>query len=106
MWVDTGITLASGDGLVMRASGQWANTSPHVPYDANGLSNTWPGTVLESANIGSLIGRVGGVTFPVGAYYSNSSPASGRLYLSMNDVPGTYADNWGRVSVTISYVAN
>lgn len=106
MWVDTGITLASGDGLVMQASGQWANTTPHVSYDAKGLDNTWPGTVLESANIGSLIGSVGGVIFPVGAYYSDGSPASGRLYLSMNDVPGTYSDNWGQVSVKISYGRN
>jgi hypothetical protein len=106
MWVDTGITLASGNSLIMQASGQWANTTPHAPYGPNGLNNTWPGTILESANIGSLIGSIDGFIFPVGAYYSGNSPASGRLYLSINDVPGTYSDNWGQMSVRISYRDN
>lgn len=106
MWVDTGITLADGESLVMQANGQWANSTPHVPYGPNGLNNTWRGTVLETANNGSLIGKVGSSMFPIGAYYSGYSPASGRLYLSMNDVPGTYSDNWGTVSVQITYGGN
>lgn len=103
MWIDTGIVLGEGEKLIMQASGQWANSTPHTPYGPNGLNNTWPGTILESANNGSLIGKVNGVVFPVGANYSGYSPASGKLYLSMNDVPSTYSDNFGAVSVRISY---
>ncbi len=107
MWVDTGVTLSQGETLEIQASGLWANSGDNPKaYGPNGLNNSWPGTLLESANNGSLIGRVGGVIFAVGANYSGRSPSSGRLYLSMNDVPGTYSDNSGSVIARVSHYRN
>lgn len=103
-WVDTGVTLSEGERFSIEASGAWANSGENPgTYGPNGLNNTWPGTVLDSANNGSLIGKVNGTVFPVGEHFSGYAPVSGRLYLSMNDVPGTYGDNLGSVVARVTH---
>jgi tetratricopeptide (TPR) repeat protein len=84
-WFDTGITLTKGATLTMDASGQWSNVGNNY-VNSNGYGSPYPGTVLASANLASLIGKIGDVTFSVGEHYSASSPASGKLFLAMNDV--------------------
>jgi Tfp pilus assembly protein PilF len=101
-WFDTGITLAKGARLTIDASGQWSNVGSNF-VTPDGTGGTYPGTALSSANLASLIGKIGDVKFAVGSHYSGSSPASGKLFLTMNDVPGTYTDNSGALDVRITY---
>lgn len=102
-WVDTGITVTKGARLTIDASGQWSNGGADPLTGPNGLNRIHPGTVVASANLAELVGKVGDVKFTVGDRYSGNSPASGRLFLTINDVPGAYADNSGALSVEISY---
>ncbi len=103
-WTDTGINLVEGSEITIRASGRWTNhNDPPFWHDADGTGDTYPGTVIESANLSSLIGKVGRFNFFVGQNYAGNSPSSGKLYLGMNDVPGHYSDNLGQLTVQISY---
>ena len=70
---------------------------------SNGANAPYPGTFVPSANLAELVGKVGDATFAVGERFSGSSPASGKLYLSLNDVPGEFSDNSGVMNVRISY---
>lgn len=104
LWVDTGITLSKGENFNIRASGQWSNGGDSPKYvGPNGFNITFPGTILESANLASLIGQVNGYMFPVGQSYSGTSPASGKLLLSINDTPNNFSDNNGSLKVQISH---
>jgi tetratricopeptide (TPR) repeat protein len=104
MWFDTGVTLAQGAKLDIRASGQWSDGGQPTRYwGPGGTGASWPGTIVPSANLDALVGKVGDVTFPVGASYSGNSPAAGKLYLSINDVADSFSNNSGSMSVEISY---
>lgn len=51
---------------------------------------------------GTLIGRIGsGEWFLAGSHSQWVAGTSGRLFLLMNDLPGTYGDNGGTLTVTI-----
>lgn len=101
LWVDTGVTLQQGQPFRVEASGTWSNAGPpSVGPDGFG-SYTYPGTVLPTAGLGSLIGKVADSIFPVGANFSGVSPKAGRLYLSINDTPDTFTDNQGQLTVKI-----
>ena len=104
-WVDTGIDVYAGSELSIAAAGTWFNTewSGVGPDGFRGYRH--PGTTLGSADLATLIGSVGGVPFPVGAARTFASPATGRLYLGMNDVPGTYGDNHGSLVVTVRFTS-
>jgi hypothetical protein len=101
MWVDSGITVSRGQTLNIQASGRWTNGDP--PFGPNGGGHTWPGTILASADIGALIGKIENDIFFVGENYSGRAPASGKLSLCINDVPGTFSDNSGVINAHISY---
>jgi hypothetical protein len=101
-WVDTGLDLVSGAPLVVTAAGQWSNSGPPTLGPDGHTGDQYPGTLLTSADLGALIGRVGEVVFPVGSSFQGSVPASGRLYLSINDVPGTFSDNEGFVDADVA----
>ena len=105
MWVDTGVVVVSGQSITLHASGTWDNArgDPSLGFGPNGRDNLWPGTILASARLGALIGKIGNNIFLVGDNYSANAPASGKLLLTINDVPGTFDDNWGAVNVRISY---
>jgi hypothetical protein len=59
---------------------------------------------LPSVLGGALVGKVGpaGAPFLVGASLDLSAPASGNLFLAMNDDQGMLKDNQGFVTVSIS----
>lgn len=62
-----------------------------------------PAAVLPSAPIGALLARVGaGPWFVAGSSYSGVVSGSGRLFLLYNDDPGTYSDNGGAYSASIT----
>ena len=56
-------------------------------------------TTIPSANRGSLIGALGDVRFRVGRELVTTAPASGTLYLGVND--NEYSDNTGSFDVFI-----
>jgi hypothetical protein len=51
--------------------------------------------------LGSLVGKTVEDPFFVGNSYEGS-PATGRLYLSVNDRPDSYADNNGSIRVVVT----
>ncbi len=116
-WQRTQVTVQAGGQLTISATGRWAS-APQSPNtiaranipgtDANGYPNTagQGQTILPSANIGALIGRIGdGAPFLVGASYNGTAPASGVLSLSMNDNSESFGDNSGRLAVNVTATA-
>lgn len=105
VWVDTGIDLVAGQPISIRASGTWTNGGGNPQrVGPNGFRDfTLAGAELPSENFAGLIGRIGNHRLFVGEELSIASPATGRLYLQMNEIPGTFDDNSGNMNVTIQY---
>lgn len=101
-WVDTGLDLEAGRSLEISASGQWSNVGPPAKGPGGFDGYVYPGTVMATAPLASLIGKVGEAMLAVGEKFDGRSPATGRLYLSINDTPGSFADNQGTLQVTIT----
>ena len=100
--MNTGVELSRGQRLSVSAQGTWSNSGPPAK-DANGFPNyKYPGTLLESADLASLIGKVGDSPFALGADFDGASPGSGVLYLSINDTPDTFDDNEGQLTVQVN----
>jgi hypothetical protein len=105
-WVDSGIDIAIGETVFLKAKGM-AITGPLKDYPlarsgAAGQVTTCvddavPGgvCVLSGVPFGALVGKigVGGSPFLIGDAASFVSVSSGRLYLVVNDFIGEYADN-------------
>lgn len=102
-WFDTGIDVTSGAALrIEYQSGQWRNTQDSNYCTGDGkMYDGQNKLILPSALLASLIGKVGTTTFSVGNSFQGKV-GSGRLYLSLNDVPGTFNDNNGELIVAIS----
>lgn len=100
MWFDTGIDV-NQTVTIKYLNGKWTNGGDEPIWtDANG-SGSWNGVLMPSASFRELIGKVNSNVFSVGNSYEGS-PGSGRLYLSINDIPSTFWDNKGQVTVNIS----
>jgi hypothetical protein len=103
-WVDTGLTVNTGDHVSFQASGEITfGRSPGqtASPDGNpaGRSAAYPDPTVP---VGALIGRVGnGKPFAIGTQTQPlAMPGAGRLYLSVNDnEPG---DNSGFFTVAVS----
>ncbi len=102
-WVDTGITVGAGQVLRIMASGQWSNGGGQPRFvGPDGFQGfRMAGTLLPSANLASLIGKIDSTIFSIGSNYSRVSSVSGELFLSMNDLPNAFADNKGSLRVSI-----
>src|SRR6266496_3355073 len=103
-WVDTGMDVMQGDQVVfLNRGGQWSNGGKAPRYvSARGFDGVrLPNSRLPDAPLAALIGHVRNSIFLVRFDYPIQMPAAGRLYLGMNDVPDTYSDNLGSVSVSI-----
>lgn len=104
-WNDSGVDVMRGDQLRFDAQGQ-------VTFIQGGTGPTNSGGSFEhrsdkypvpSLGVGALIGKVGtnGTPFAIGANNNAiAMPASGRLYLGVND--DNVSDNSGSFSVTIA----
>jgi hypothetical protein len=102
-YTDTGIDLKAGQVVsITYNSGTWSNTndSGSIWSDANG-GGRWPGTIIASGNFRALIGYTSNGPFVVGNNY-NGNPGPGRLKLGMNDKEGTFYDNAGSLTVTVT----
>lgn len=102
-WVDTGIDVAAGEPLTIRSAGKWSNAPGPDMTGADGWG-PYPGTEVADANIGALIGRIGDMKFQVGGYRQLRPQKSGRLWLAINDLSGSSADNQGALQSMILYV--
>ena len=102
-WVDTGVDLKAGEALTISATGQWTNGgNPQVFIGPDGyVGFRLPDATLGSANFAALIGKVGDQVFFVGSAYKGTSPGTGRLYLQMNDLANSFADNSGTLNVVV-----
>jgi hypothetical protein len=101
-WTDTGIDLLPGDYLAVRASGQWSNATGRQVVGQNGYGTPFAGTKLADAPLAALIAQVGG-TISRPTVEGAKVGSRGRLFLGMNDVPGTYGDNHGSLEAFIRY---
>jgi hypothetical protein len=105
-WTDTGIDVKKGDRVSFHTSGQVriapggneAFAGPDGAPSDTGPRNTYP---IAAMPAGGLIGRVGNsAPFPIGSNAQPiTMPASGRLYLGIND--SNYSDNEGSFTVSI-----
>lgn len=102
-WTDTGLTVREGDLIMFDVSGT-------IQLSANGNDVAGPAgaftgrraneSPLPNAPAGALLGRIGGQVFAVGDQRSLRAPASGRLYLGIND--DHLPDNSGGFRVNVS----
>jgi uncharacterized membrane protein len=104
-WVDTGIDLVAGQQLSIQANGTWTNGGDNPQLvGPEGFENfTLDSAEMPSKNFASLIGKVGNRRFFIGDGGTGESPGSGRLYLQINDIPGTLNDNSGTINVDVEY---
>lgn len=104
-WTDTGITVRRGDRIAFSTTGRVAirpDTSPSDMIGPEGsAAEVRTGAPSQTIGVGALIGRIGtGVPFPIGSSSQPiTMPASGKLYLGVNDVD--VHDNSGAFIVTI-----
>ena len=103
-WTDTGLTVRAGDSVTFEADGtiQMSGDRGDTANPA-GARRAAPDALVRNSPAGTLIARIGNsAPFAVGQRRTISRiPASGRLFLSVND--DYLGDNEGeyRVSVTI-----
>lgn len=104
MWTDTGIDVRQGDRVAFRVTGQiqWGS-GPDSSSGADGNTVMMkPDFPVPSVPVGAFIGRVGnGPGFGIGNQTQPlSMPASGRLYVGVNDT--YFDDNSGSYTVYIT----
>jgi hypothetical protein len=102
-WTDTGLTVRAGDSITIEADGtiQMSGDRGDTAEPAGGRRNA-PGALVRNARAGMMIGRIGnGAPFAVGARRTiTRAPASGRLYLGVND--DYLEDNAGQFNAMVS----
>ena len=105
-WTPTGIRVSFGDKLQLQISGQ-ISLRPNDPKDVaipqgSLLQRRAPNAPMPDVLAGALIGRIdGGKPFGIGNLSSILAPASGMLYLGIND--DVVSDNSGQFTVVISW---
>jgi PA-IL-like protein len=103
-WIDTGLTVNAGDRVSFQASGEIQfGRSPGQTATPDGNASMRSANYPDpSVPVGSLIGRIGnGKPFAIGTQTQPlGMPASGRLYLGVND--NETADNSGFFSVIVA----
>ncbi len=100
-WQDTGIRVVEGQRVVIIASGVWSNQRG-ASFGPEGGTRTDGGTIMPSAKIGALVGRIGdSAPFVVGEGTAVIAASSGPLQLVMNDWPNDREDAYGSVTARI-----
>ncbi len=105
-WYDTGLAVLPGDQIqISYVSGTWSIWQGVDPAtDGNGQAGRLEVCALvPSANISSLVGRVGnGTPRFVGNSATFSATNSGILQLSINDCNGQFDNNGGSLTVHVT----
>jgi hypothetical protein len=107
VWTDSGVDVASGDLLILTATGEvWHGRSKKL-FGPEGNSNPEVRelNVIEGTNHAALIGRIGenGTPFVVGTEYGKPVDEGGRLFLGINDTG--VEDNGGQFDVVVIVVS-
>jgi hypothetical protein len=103
-WVNTGITVRQGQTVLFDTEGEVRLSSD--PADVASAAGSKTGRRARNAPLpgtlaGALIGRIGnGQPFGIGNQTSIPAPASGMLFLAVND--DAQGDNTGEFRVTIT----
>jgi hypothetical protein len=105
-WTPTGIRVNQGDRLQFKSSGEIqlrpASFNDKASVAGSLTGRTAPNSPIPSALAGALIGRIdSGQPWGLGNQTSVVMPASGLLYLGIND--DVLTDNSGQFTVTISW---
>lgn len=106
-WINTGIEVKEGQRLKFKATGDWGETGGVTRTADGGTagifgSGYWGARPLKpDAPYGSLIGRLGGQIFYIGAANTIKAEQGAELQLAINDAPGEFDDNHGEMLVTI-----
>lgn len=103
-WTPTGITVKKGQRLTFNATGE-VQLSTDVNDKAGSAGSTTgrraPHSAMPGEPAGALIGKIGnGRPFGIGNQTSIVAPASGQLFLGIND--DAFGDNQGSFQVTIT----
>ena len=102
-WTSTGITVRRGQTLTFQTTGEvQLSTDAGDVADANGSKKARYSTnpQLKQVLAGALIGRIGnGAPFGIGNATTIVAPASGVLFLGVND--DEFADNKGNFQVIV-----
>lgn len=101
-WTATGVTVRRGEVLTFNATGeiQLSGDSSDVATAYGAKSQRYaPNAPLPRNFAGALIGRVGTTVFPIGNQSTVTMPASGQLFLGVND--DGFEDNVGEFRVDI-----
>ncbi|MGE5813155.1 MAG: hypothetical protein ACM36C_01590 [Acidobacteriota bacterium] len=103
-WTPTGITVRRGERVTFNSTGevQLSTDSNDKAQPAGAMSQRKaPGSPLPAELAGALIGRIGnGEPFAIGNQAAIPMPASGPLYLGIND--DALGDNSGQFNVVIT----
>ena len=102
-WTDTGLTVERGDVIAFEMNGtvRLSNDASDVAGPAGAYSGRRAAQApLPAQPAGALIGRIGASEFAIGNQSSITAPASGRLFLGVND--DHLADNRGQFEVFVS----
>ena len=102
-WTATGITVTKGQMLNFSSSGEIQlspDSNDTASVDGAKSSRLAPRAALPRTPAGALIGRVGNMPFAIGSRTSIAAPASGVLFLGIND--DGFTDNQGAFQVTVT----
>lgn len=107
-WRGTGVEVNPNQFVCVAADGLWSHGIQGIQaitpyYGPEGFAKDDPLNVPEVvARVGALIGRIGGNSpFVIGKQLCFVPSVAGQLMLSMNDDPGTFANNAGFLRVAI-----
>jgi hypothetical protein len=103
-WTPTGITVRRGDWVTFNTSGSvriGGEGNPTAGPDGVSPTTPAPGAPLANGSAGALIGRIGNsAPFLIGSRNRMQMPASGQLFLGVND--GHLQDNDGSFQVQVA----
>ena len=103
-WTATGVTVRQGDRVKFQTTGQvqLSNDAKDIAGSAGSLTGRKAQSAPLSGHLaGALIGRIGasGTPFPIGDQTEVEMPASGQLFLGIND--DEMGDNRGEFRVQV-----
>ena len=103
-WVSSGLNVRRGEVLTFQSSGEVrlsGDSGDLAGVAGSRRQRNAPGSPLPQHLAGALIGRIGnGAAFPIGDQASIPMPASGVLWLGIND--DSLGDNSGQYNVVIT----
>ncbi len=84
-WDSPAIFVRPGDQFEITATGSWNTGLEERPYGPGGTDRLEPDSILPSAPIGALIGRIGdNPPFLIGEHVIQTAEYGGELWLSIN----------------------